>query len=79
MAGYGKWEFDPLDIANHFPNNRSVHIWQGHEDKIIPFQLNRYISAKLPWIRYHEVPDVGHLLIFDSSLCEAILRELLLE
>ncbi|KAK2986194.1 hypothetical protein RJ640_012452 [Escallonia rubra] len=79
MAGYGKWEFDPLDIANPSPNNRSVHIWQGREDKIIPFQLNRYISAKLPWIRYHEVPDAGHFLIFDSSLCEAILREMLLE
>ncbi|XP_059627541.1 uncharacterized protein LOC132270382 [Cornus florida] len=79
MAGYGKWEFDPMDVTNPFPNNEgSVHIWQGYEDRIIPFQLNRYLSEKLPWIRYHEVPDVGHLLVFNSTLCEAIFRELLL-
>ncbi|KAE8711466.1 Alpha/beta-Hydrolases superfamily protein isoform 2 [Hibiscus syriacus] len=38
---------------------------------------NRYISEKLPWIHYHEVPDVGHLLIFESKNCEVVLRELL--
>ncbi|KAA8549860.1 hypothetical protein F0562_001544 [Nyssa sinensis] len=80
LAGYGKWEFDPMDITNPFPNSEgSVHIWQGFEDRIIPYKLNRYISEKLPWIRYHEVPDVGHFLIFESILCEAILRELLLQ
>ncbi|GFZ20320.1 alpha/beta-Hydrolases superfamily protein [Actinidia rufa] len=78
LAGYAKWEFDPLDITNPFPENEgSVHIWQGYEDRIIPFRVNRYISEKLPWIRYHEVPDAGHLLIYNSDLCEAILRELL--
>uniref|UniRef100_A0A5B7A212 Alpha/beta-Hydrolases superfamily protein n=2 Tax=Davidia involucrata TaxID=16924 RepID=A0A5B7A212_DAVIN len=80
LAGYGKWEFDPMDITNPFPNNEgSVHIWQGYEDKIIPYKLNRYLSKELPWIRYHEVPDAGHLLIFDCSLCEAILKELFLQ
>ena len=79
IAGYGKWEFDPMDVTNPFPNNEgSVHIWQGGEDKIIPSSLNRYLSQKLPWIRYHEVPDVGHFLLYDSSLCEKVLRELLL-
>jgi len=79
MAGYDKWEFDLMDITNPFPDNDgAVHIWQGHADRIIPFKLNRYISEKLPWIRYHEVPDAGHLMIFKSSTCEAILRALLL-
>lgn len=79
MAGYGKWEFDPMDVTNPFPNKEgSVHIWQGYEDKIIPFEVNRYLSQKLQWIRYHEVRDVGHFLIYNSSLCEAVLRELLL-
>ncbi|KAL6955548.1 hypothetical protein U1Q18_047862 [Sarracenia purpurea var. burkii] len=78
LVGFGKWEFDPLDISNPFPKNEgSVHIWQGYEDKIIPFQINCYISEKLPWIRYHEVPDFGHLLVYDTSFCEAILREML--
>ncbi|XP_052199415.1 uncharacterized protein LOC127806236 isoform X3 [Diospyros lotus] len=79
LAGYGEWEFDPLDIANPFPENEgSVHIWQGHEDKIIPFQINRHIAKELPWICYHEVPDAGHLLIYDGNLCTTIFRELVL-
>ena len=79
MVGYANWEFDPTDLQNPFPNNEgSVHIWQGLEDKIIPYSLNRYLSQKLPWIRYHEVPDAGHLLAFKRNFCEAIIRDLLL-
>ncbi|KAF8397900.1 hypothetical protein HHK36_016825 [Tetracentron sinense] len=79
MVAYSNWEFDPMDLTNPFPENeRSVHIWQGYEDRMIPFELQRYVAEKLPWIQYHEVPDGGHLIIHDSSLCEAILRALLL-
>ncbi|KAK7845636.1 hypothetical protein CFP56_009067 [Quercus suber] len=79
LAGYAKWEFDPLDVSNPFPDNEgSVHIWQGYEDKMIPYQLNRYLSEKLPWIHYHEVPDGGHLMINNSDVCETIIRALLL-
>ena len=79
MAGYSKWEFDPLDIDNPFPDNEgSVHIWQGGQDKIIPYKLNQYISEKLPWIKYHEVPEGGHFLIFDNKICEDIIMGLLL-
>lgn len=79
LAGYGKWEFDPIDLTNPFPNNEgSVHIWQGYEDRIIPYKVNRYIAEKLPWIHYHEVPDYGHLLMFESDQCEAVLKALLL-
>ncbi|GAV66631.1 Abhydrolase_6 domain-containing protein [Cephalotus follicularis] len=79
MAGYGKWEFDPMDLKNPFPNNEgSVHLWQGYEDRIIPFEVNRFITNKIRWIRYHEVPESGHLLIFDDKLCDAVLRNLLL-
>lgn len=79
MVGYANWEFDPSDVTDPFPDKEgSVHIWQGCDDALIPFQINRCISEKLPWIRYHEVPSAGHLLIFNSSSCESILRELLL-
>ncbi|KAM7496290.1 hypothetical protein LguiA_020704 [Lonicera macranthoides] len=79
MAGHGKWEFDPMDIKNPFPNKEgSVHMWQGYEDRILPFQLNRYIAKKLHWIKYHEIADAGHLFFFNQSSCEAILRELFL-
>ncbi|KAK1589222.1 hypothetical protein Q3G72_031680 [Acer saccharum] len=78
MTGYAKWEFDPMDLSNPFPDNEgSVHIWQGGEDRIIPSRVNRYISEKLPWIQYHEVPEAGHLLIFESKHWETILSALL--
>ncbi|CAJ2660176.1 unnamed protein product [Trifolium pratense] len=78
MAGFGKWEFGPTEIKNPFPDNDgSVHIWQGFEDRIIPYTVNRYISQKLPWIRYHEVPDGGHLFILKNKQCESIIRALI--
>jgi pimeloyl-ACP methyl ester carboxylesterase len=79
LVAFGKWDFNPLDLKNPFPQNPSpVHIWQGYEDKVVPFQLQRYVSKKLPWIQYHEVPDGGHLLVYDSCVCEAVLKSLLL-
>ncbi|MFS7959280.1 putative alpha/beta hydrolase-1 [Helianthus anomalus] len=77
MAGYGKWEFDPLDISNPWPdNNGAAHIWQGYEDRVIPYKISRFLSEKLPFVRYHEVPGKGHFLAFDSGLCEEIFRTL---
>ncbi|KAL0390644.1 UNVERIFIED_CONTAM: hypothetical protein Scaly_0421500 [Sesamum calycinum] len=77
MVSFGKWEFEPIDISNPFPNNEGfVHMWQGCEDKIFPFELNRYIAERLPWIQYHEVADAGHLLIYKAAHCEAIFRAL---
>lgn len=79
IVAFGKWDFDPLDLSDPYPEKEArVHIWQGYEDKVVPFQLQRYVSEKLPWIRYHEVPDGGHLLVYDDAVCEAILRSLLL-
>lgn len=79
VVAFGKWDFDPLELSNPYTEKESmVHMWQGYEDKVVPYQLQRYIWGKLPWIRYHEVPDGGHLLVYDSEVCEAILRSLLL-
>ncbi|XP_047308462.1 uncharacterized protein LOC124911959 [Impatiens glandulifera] len=79
LTGFGEWGFDFMDVNDPFSKgDGSVHIWQGREDRIIPYQINGYISEKLPWIRYHEIPDIGHLLFSNATLCEDILRELLL-
>lgn len=78
IVSFGNWDFDPTDICNPFPNNEgSVHMWLGQKDGIIPLAVNRYLSQKLPWIQYHEVPDAGHFLFHNANFCEAILRELL--
>lgn len=80
MIAFGKWEFDPMKLSNPFPDkNRSpVHIWQGYEDKVVPSQIQKFISEKLPWTQYHEVIDGGHLIVHYSGLGEAILKALLL-
>ncbi|XP_038705589.1 uncharacterized protein LOC120001371 [Tripterygium wilfordii] len=79
MVHFGEWEFDPMELKNPFPNNEaSVYLWQGHEDKLVPYELQRYVAKKLPWIDYHEVPDGGHQLIHEKGLCETMFRELLL-
>lgn len=78
MSSFGKWEFDPTEVTNPFPNNQgSVSIWQGFEDKIVPYQLNRHVSQKLPWIRYHEVANEGHFFVFKRNYADAIMTELI--
>ncbi|KAI4382247.1 hypothetical protein MLD38_008235 [Melastoma candidum] len=76
---FGTWEFDPMELDNPFPNGEgSVHLWHGYADKLVPVELQRYVAKKLPWIKYHEVPDGGHLMIHEGKLCEAMFRELCL-
>ncbi|XP_009594497.1 uncharacterized protein LOC107811719 [Nicotiana tabacum] len=80
LVAFSRWDFDPLELSNPFPENGQscVHIWQGSEDKVINLKLQRHIANRLPWIQYHEVPNNGHLLIYDTTVCEAILRYLLI-
>lgn len=79
MVHSGKWDFDPMELKNPFPHNEgSVHLWQGYEDRLVPFELQRYLVQKLPWIQYHEIPDGGHMITHDRNFLEAILRSLLL-
>ncbi|KAL2899451.1 Tiny macrocysts protein B [Bienertia sinuspersici] len=79
MVGFSKWEFDPLKLNNPFPNDEgSVHLWVGYDDKVVPVELQRHVMEELPWIKYHEIPHGGHLIVYDSEVCESILRGLLL-
>ncbi|CAM8978980.1 unnamed protein product [Rhodiola kirilowii] len=46
--GFGKWEFDPMELSNPFPNKgTSVHLWQGYEDNVVPLNIQRYLANKL--------------------------------
>lgn len=78
IVGFGKWEFDPMDISNPFLNSEgSVHLWHGVEDGLVPVTLQRYIAGKLPWIHYHEVPEGGHLFAHAKEMKEVILKTVL--
>ncbi|KNA05332.1 hypothetical protein SOVF_191320 [Spinacia oleracea] len=79
LVGFSKWEFDPLKLNNPFPKDEgSVHLWVGYEDKVVPVELQRHVMGELPWIKYHEIPHGGHLIVYDAEVCESILRALLL-
>ena len=80
MFGFGHWDFDPMSLDDPFPNGQgSVHVWHGVEDGFVPVTLQRYIAQKLPWIRYHEVPNAGHLFTFGGNNAkDAILSALLM-
>jgi hypothetical protein len=55
-----------------------VSIWQGREDRIVQVEIQRHVARKLPWVRYHEHPEAGHLLPDMDGVGDEIVRELLL-
>lgn len=78
MIGFGRWEFDPMELQNPFPNKEgSVHLWHGDEDGFVPFILQKYIAKRLPWIEFHEVRGGGHYFSDAEGMAEAIVRTLL--
>ncbi|KAF5773297.1 putative alpha/beta hydrolase-1 [Helianthus annuus] len=75
---FGKWEFDPMDIENPFPNNDGkVHLWMGDDDRIVPVTLQRYIAEQVKWVNYHEVTGAGHTLPYADGVADDILKSLL--
>ncbi|GAA0185472.1 hydrolase [Lithospermum erythrorhizon] len=79
MVGFGKWEFEPLDLENSFNNSDvSIQLWQGGADEAVPVVLQRYIVERLPWIEYHEVPNVGHKFALENSVKRQIMMSLVM-
>lgn len=68
-----------MKLSNPFPNKEgTVHIWQGCEDRYVPVELQRYVSQKLPWVRYHENPKGGHMFMNIDGWGDEILKTLVL-
>ncbi|KAK8448771.1 hypothetical protein SEVIR_7G098000v4 [Setaria viridis] len=82
MVGFGKWSWSPLQLEDPFAGGDGqqgkVHLWHGAEDLIVPVSLSRYISEKLPWVVYHELPKSGHLFPIADGMADAIVKSLLL-
>lgn len=78
IVGYGNWEFDPTELSNPFSdsNKGSVHIWCGLEDRQISRYVLLYIQTnfKLPWEKFHAVPDGGHYIIHERRHLEATIK-----
>ncbi|KAG9137520.1 hypothetical protein Leryth_016807 [Lithospermum erythrorhizon] len=66
---FGDWGFDALNLENPFVGMEGlVHIWQGDRDEDVSVEVQRYIVNNLPWIHYHEVPNVGHKFAFEDDI-----------
>ncbi|KAK7279036.1 hypothetical protein RJT34_24079 [Clitoria ternatea] len=75
IVGFGRWDFDPLDIDNPFPDNSGkVHLWQGDDDRLVPVKLQRYIAQNIPWIHYHELPGAGHMFPYLEHVAADIIK-----
>ncbi|KAI3860759.1 hypothetical protein MKW92_027611 [Papaver armeniacum] len=78
-VGFGRWEFDPMDLENPFTDSEgTVHLWHGGEDLLVPVSLQRYIVGKLPWVQYHELTGAGHLFPYAAGMNDAIIKSLVL-
>jgi pimeloyl-ACP methyl ester carboxylesterase len=53
-----------------------VAIWQGDQDKMVPFAHGQWLAAHVPGARTHLLPGEGHLSLTVSSL-DRILDDLL--
>jgi pimeloyl-ACP methyl ester carboxylesterase len=53
-----------------------VAIWQGDQDKMVPFAHGQWLAAHIPGARTYLLPDEGHLSLTVSSL-DRILDDLL--
>ena len=53
-----------------------VAIWQGDQDKMVPFAHGRWLAANIPGARAHLLPGEGHLSLTVSSF-DRILDDLL--
>jgi pimeloyl-ACP methyl ester carboxylesterase len=71
LAFVQDWGF-PLDPAPAAP----VAIWQGDQDKMVPFAHGQWLAANIPGARAHLLPGEGHLSLTVSSL-DRILDDLL--
>ncbi|KAL6885904.1 hypothetical protein ACP4OV_010165 [Aristida adscensionis] len=83
MVGFGRWDWSPLELENPFAGvgddgDVKVHLWHGVEDLYVPVALSRYISQRLPWVIYHELPTAGHLFPLADGMPDVIIRSLLL-
>ncbi|MDQ3642536.1 MAG: alpha/beta hydrolase [Actinomycetota bacterium] len=70
LAFVRPWGFDPRSIRV------PVHVWQGKDDRMVPFAHGKWLAAQMPAACAHLLDDEGHLSLAVGGLA-GILEELL--
>jgi pimeloyl-ACP methyl ester carboxylesterase len=79
--GIAGWRDDDLAFAadwGFWPDAHSapIAIWQGDQDKMVPFTHGQWLAAHIPGARVHLQPGAGHLTMTVTAI-DQILDELL--
>lgn len=69
---YHHWAFDVQQIE------RTVHVWQGLDDRLVPEAINKEIADRMPGAVWHPVPGAGHFVAVSCAdeILEIAAREL---
>lgn len=70
LAFVRDWGFEPAGISV------PVSLWQGEQDRMVPFAHGAWLSRVIPRVRAHLLPDDGHLSITVDSI-GAVLDDLI--
>jgi pimeloyl-ACP methyl ester carboxylesterase len=78
----GTWGWHDDDVAFTSPwgfelaaIRTPIAIWQGTDDRMVPFAHGQWLAGRIPGVRAHLLPDHGHLSLAVASL-PAILDDL---
>lgn len=55
------WGFDPANVRV------PVHIWQGEEDRLVPWSHGQWLANKIPGARFTLVKGQGHFSLGDAN------------
>ncbi|MBY8881482.1 alpha/beta fold hydrolase [Actinacidiphila acidipaludis] len=79
-AGVAGWRDDDLAFVSDWGFDLGgvktpVSLWQGAEDRMVPFAHGRWLAGRLPLATAHLEPDEGHLSLLLNAF-DAIVAEL---